>query len=236
MKKLLLSFLLFIPIPPAYSLTLSQLISESRALSLDNDSSGSSRYRFSDSQITQWINDAQRVSVLSTRPILRHYTFELALNTTYYSLPSDFLQLYRARIKNQRLDELSILALDKKGDKWEETTGQPTNYFVDFTSRTKIGMYPWPADSSSTGTVTVDYFSQAIDLSSAGDVPYNSITEMYPYHYALSYYAAARMCALDARTDLAAFYLQSFNQALQKMSEEAKSRPSYSPNLSPGPR
>ena len=94
--------------------------------------------------------------------------------------------------------------------------------------------YPFPADSSSTGTVKVEYFAQADDLDSDSDVPFNGVREFYSLHYILSYCAAARMAAIDGQVNLIPIYQQIYVQGLSRLASVALSRPSNSPSISPG--
>ena len=148
--------------------------------------------------------------------------------TTYYSLPADFLQMYRLTYKHETIQETTPEALDKQA-LWPETGQRPTHYFIQFASRTKVGMYPWPESSSSTGTVRFEYYATATDLTADAEEPYGGSVELDQYGYALAYYAAARMAAIDGRLDLAAFYLGEFRAGVDRMGREAKNRPSYRP-------
>lgn len=211
---------------PAHARTASQLQADARALGLD---SGSSRQRYTDARILVWLNEGQRMAVSDAKPIIKSASFELVVGATYYSLPTDFLQVYRVTLDNDVLDETTPEALDRQ-DRWQETGAEPTHYFIHWASRTKMGVYPWPESVSSTGTVRYEYYAQVTDLSAAGDVPFNSITELAPYHDALAYYAAARMTALDGRTDLAVLYMAEYRAGVERMGREARMRPVYRPS------
>jgi len=223
-----LKFFLFgflFAIPPAGALTLSQIQTEARILALDT---GSTRQRFSDSQITSFANDGQRIAVLTVKPLYKSFNFELVIGSTYYSLPTDFLQMHRLTYKNEMLTETTPEALDRS-TKWEEVSARPTNYFIHFASRTKVGVYPYPNSSTSTGTVKVEYFAQATDLAGSSDEPFNGVTELKGFHYGLAYFAAARMAMIDGRQDLAVMYMGEYRAFLDRMDKESKNRPSYRP-------
>ena len=225
--RILAAWLLCLAVlPDAQALTLAQIRTEARVLSLDN---GASRNRFADARILQFINEAQKIAATETKAIIRSTTFDLVSGTTYYSLPSDFLQMYRLSSDYQQLPEASPEMLDKSSN-WQETTGEPTHYFMNWSSRTKVGVYPFPDNTSSTTTIRYDYIAQATDLSSDSDTPFNSITEFTPYHYALAYFAAARMAAIDGRLDLATLYRAEFSAVVAKMAQESRARPSYRPS------
>lgn len=213
----------------AFALTLSQIRTEARVLALDN---GTTRRRFSDTRVNSFINEAQRSVVLEVRPILRSAQFELAAGTTYYSLPADFLQISRVTLDWQTLNETTPEAQDRASE-WQTVGAEPTHYYVHFASRTKLGFYPFPDTTRSTGTVRYEYWAQATDLSADADVPYNAISELTPYHYGLAQYAAARMAVIDGRNGSAGLYLAEFRASVERMKSEAKSRPSYRPGAAP---
>ena len=217
---------------PAHSLTLSELRTNTRLL-ISDSGTALSRLRFTDSQIDIFLNECQRESVAISWPLQQSVSLELVASTTYYSLPNTFLAIKRVTWRGRVLTERSPTNLDQTKE-WESIGGTPQNYFVNFASRTKIGIYPAPADSSSTGTIKVDYYSQANDLSASGDVPYDGIREFYPLHHILTYCAGARLAAIDGQSGIAALYLQIYNQNLARLANTAMARPSNSPSVTPG--
>lgn len=229
LNSLLLALLLFPGL--SHALTLSGLRSQARDLALDNGN----RLRFSTSTIDSFLNEGQRIAVIDTKAIVRSGQFELAVGTTYYSLPNDYYQMRRLTLRYLILNEVSPDYLDgRAGLTWETSSSLPTNYFIAFSSRTKIGFYPFPNNTSSTGTVRYEYFAQASDMSAITDEPFSGATEIDPYGYILAYYAAFRMAAIDGRADLAMLYRTEFYEGLDRMKREVLARPSYRPNIIPG--
>lgn len=230
MNALRIAFLLFGLASPARCLTLSDLRTQTRDLAIDNGS----RLRFSTTTIDTWLNEGQRVAVLDAKPIFKSANFELVAGTTFYSLPSDFLQMRRLSLRYLDLSEITQESLDNKvGLQWEVSGGLPTNYFISFASRTKVGFYPFPDTSSSTGTVRYEYYAQATNLSATTDEPFGGAAELDPYHYILAYYAASKIVAIDGRIDLAVFYRTEFLEGLERMKRESRNRPSYNPSAMP---
>ena len=217
---------------PIHALNFSDLRTNTRVL-ISDSGTATSRLRFTNSEINTFLNECQRESVAASWPIVKTTNIELAAGTTYYSIPNTALAVKRVTWRNRVLTERSIANLDGTKE-WETISGTPQNYFVTFASRTFIGIYPFPADSTSTGTVKVDFFAQADDLAADADIPYNGIREFYPMHHILSYCAAARMAAIDGQTGVAGLYLQIYNQLLGRLAAIALSRPSYSPSVTPG--
>lgn len=214
-------------IPPgsAHSLPLSEVRTEARKLSLD----AGTRQRFTNAQILAFINEGQRQAVVAAKPIVKSFEFQAAAGTTYYAMPSDFLQVTRVTYDYGILDEATPEALDRS-DEWQGVDGEPTHYFLHWATRTYIGLYPYP-DSSSTDTVRCEYYAQGTDLSSDTDVPFNGIRELYPYHYALAYFAAGMMASIDGRQDLAQLYFAQYASIVSRMEKEAMARPSYKPGV-----
>lgn len=214
----------------ARALSLADLRSRSRIMAIDNGT----RLRFSTATIDGLLNEGQKICILDAKPIIRSIQFELAVGTTYYALPGDYLQMRRLTLKFLELQEITPEAIaNKAGLSWETSQALPTNYFINFASRTNVGFYPVPGSSSSTGTVRLEYYAQETDLVASSDVPFNGIVEMQPYHDLLAYYAAYRMAAIDGRSDLAGLYRTEFYTGLERMKREALNRPSYRPGLSP---
>ena len=221
----LLSGLLLLA-PLAGALTLSEVRTEARTLALD---SGSTRQRFADARLTAWANEGQRQAVIEARPILKAGAFSLSAGSTYYTLPSDFLQMSRVTLDYALLPEKTPEMLDDETPGWQDdvSTSNPTNFYIDFSSRTLMGMHPVPTTTS--GIVRYEYYAQASALSADGDTPFNSITELIPYHYLLAYFTAARMAAIDGKASLATFYMAEFKAGIERMKMEAKKRPAQRP-------
>lgn len=228
---LILGLLIAFGSPPesAVALSLATLKTDARRLALDE---GATRQRFSSEQIGAWIHEAQEIAIEESRAILKSSQFELVSGTTYYDMPDDFMAMDRLTHDNETLYEVTPEALDRTS-RWIETGAEPTNYYINFASRTMVAFYPWPDSSSSTGTIRYSYWAQAADQADDETdedfIPYNGITELLPYHYGLSYYAAARMAIIDGRMDLANIYTAQWRASVEALKRSAKQRPSYRP-------
>lgn len=212
----------------AQALTLQQLISNSRTLALDGSSS--TRQRFTDSQITEFLNEGQREALTATRCLRQSMVFQLIPGTTYYSLPSNYLTMERLTIGSKYLQEMSPAALDGRSRAWENASGYPTYYFINFSSPALVGFAPWPAQSTDTDTVKMEYDVQATDMVNSADLPYNGVITMYDYHHALSYFAAAMMSAIEGQQARQAAYQTVYNGMVAAMSKRCLERPNYLPS------
>lgn len=214
----------------SHALTLTELRSQSRDLAIDNGT----RLRFLTSTVDNFLNEGQRIAILDAKPIIKSSTLELSVGSTYYSLPTDFFQMRRLTLRYLELEEATPESIaNRAGLSWENSTGLPTNYFINFASRTKVGFYPWPDSVSSTGTVRYEYFASPTALSASSDEPFGGDAELDQYHYLLAYYAAYRMAMIDGRQDLGVLYRTEFYEGLERMKREALARPAYRPSAMP---
>ncbi len=220
-------FLVLLSPAPAGAITLSTIRSDCRVYVKDT---GATRQRYSDAILLRFINEGQKDVNQQLWPIQKSYSFPLVSGTTYYSTPADFLHVLRLTRDFDVLDEKSPKALDKNGE-WEIVGGLPQSYFVNFSSRSKIGFYPFPESSASTGTVRMDYVAQVADLAADSDTPYNSILELQPYGHLLSFYCAYRAALIDGQMDMGQAYFAEYQRGLARMSEDATARPAYKPGV-----
>lgn len=225
--KTLLLLLLFCP--SVNALTSSGIRSDVR--SLITDGSGT-RQRFSEVELNNWINEGQRLADVKTLCIYQAYSFSLSTGTTYYSLPTDFLQIRRVTRDFLALQELTPAGLDGRSAEWENQSGLPTYYFLNFSSRTKIGFAPFPLTTADLGTIKVEYMAYSTALSTTTDgVPFNGVTEFYSYHPALSFYAAYKASMVDERDNKSKVFLDSFNALTDLMKQRCVERPNYNPQM-----
>jgi len=230
--RVILSAAILLLVGPLHALTLQDLRNRSRELTLDTGP----RVRFSTGTIDAYLNQGQRIAVTDSKPIRKSLAFNSLVGTTYYALPSDFMQVERLTYQYLELPEITPIALSNKaGRKWEIVQAFPTHYFIDFATRTKVGLYPVPG-AGSTDTVRIEYYAQATDMSGASDQPFNAIAELRPYHFMLAFYAAYRMAAIDGRSDLAALYRTEFYEGITRLRREGINRPSYRPGAHPAIR
>lgn len=156
--------------------------------------------------------------------------FQLVPGTTYYSLPTNYLAIQRVTIGSKWLSQMSEAALDGRSRGWEASSGYPTYYFVSISSRGLVGFAPWPATSSDTDTVKVQYDIQSNDLVNGTDIPFNGVNELVQYHYGLPYYAASIMSAIDGQSARSTSYMQIFQLAAAAMTKECNDMPGYRPS------
>lgn len=208
--------------------TLSQLRGDVRLLVRDT---GSSRNRFSNAQIDALLNEAQRIAASRSYCVHKSTTFYLLTGTTYYATKSDFLAVRRLTRDWQELKEMTPAALDGRTRTWGEVSGLPVYYFVNFASRSQVGFSPFPAVSTDTGTIRMDYYALPASMDADAAEPFDSIGELTPFHQAPTYYAAGILAAVDGDKPQSDLYIAMFEAVLKVMSDKCSDRPNYNPSF-----
>lgn len=208
--------------------TLTQLISDSRILVLDGSSA--TRQRFNDSVYTNLLNNGQRDSLTQSRCIRQSMSFTLVPGTTYYPLPTNYLTMERLTIGSKYIQEMSPAALDGRSRGWESASGYPTYYFINWSSPTMVGFAPWPAASTDTDTIKMEYDVQANDMSAGTDVAYNGIPTLTDYNQALTYYVAFILSSVEGQEARMKTYQSMYASELAMMAKLCLARPAYMPS------
>lgn len=210
------------------ALTLGEIRTDVRSLITDGQGT---RQRFSDSELNNWINEGQRVTDAATLCTYKKLTFDLQIGVTYYNLPSDFLDIIRVTRTFLSLQELTPAGLDGRSAEWENQSGLPTYYFINFSSRTRIGFAPFPMLSSDTETIRVEYRAYNPTMTSDSDIPFGGIVEFFPFHYSLTYYAAFKASMVDERDNKSKVFMESYTSMNKLMKDQCISRPNYRPQM-----
>lgn len=213
-----------------HSATLAQLIQTARVLALDAGST--TRQRFSNQEITDFLNDAQSDSVAQTQPLQSSRQFQLVPGTTYYPLPDDYLAMARVTIAQLYMQEASPAALDGRSRGWPQASGYPVYYFINWSSPTVVGFTPWPAQASDTATIRMDYFQNAAEMVNATDQPFNGVPKLLNFHQGLAYYAAAMMLTNSGHQSMVQAYLAEYQANMAGLKIRAMQRPNYLPSSS----
>lgn len=232
MKRIKLFLCVFIfSIGVSNALTLSQINTEVRVRIKDTFVG---RQRYTDQQLTNLINEAQRDVINNTWVISKSFSFSTLAGTTYYAIPTDLIAMQRVTSANLNIPEVTLIKLD--GDNgnaaWETFTGTyPQYYFQDYSKSNQIGIYPFPTDVNSTTTIKIIYSSQGTDLVSSSDVPFNGELRYYPYHDLLIFYPAYRVYLIEGENDKATIYRQEYESRLTVMEQAIGKKPNYVPGM-----
>ena len=236
-KKKVFSFIFFLTClaPRAHSLALSQLLTEIRVRIKDTSTS---RQRYTDTQLTNLINEAQRDVVNVTWPIESTQTFVTVAGTAYYALNTDMIVISRVTSASTVLPETTLIQLDSVNGSspWSTLSGTfAQNYFIDrsqhSSSQDMIGIYPIPKDNKSTTTITVYYYQQSLDVAVSTDVPFHNIARLQTYDDLLVYYPSAIVYTIEGEADKSKAYMDLYTARLQNMYQAIGKKPNYLPSF-----
>jgi hypothetical protein len=232
---------------PAQALTLAQVRTEVRRAIRDNPAD-SSRYRYSDAVLLDFINEAQREVVNMTWLAEKTTTYVLSARTSYYVLPDDYLAVTQAYFRYPGGDTIELDELSQKGlydtmPGWESESGSPVNYWVSNATNPsvsnptpmRISYIPVPT-TQSTGTVTLWYLQQVADLANDTDVPFDGRRTVYPYHMGIVYHVVTRIKLIEGKADEAQLYQVMFTNSVGISNDRMGRRPNYTPSMMGGKR
>ena len=228
----------------AHGLTLSDIETQIRR-NLRDTSTDTSLQRYSDAVIDSLINEAQRDVVNQTWCLDASTGVVLTVNTTFYYLPTDLIAVKSARFTDSSnntyvLEEKNERSFRQNNPDWQKQTGKPVNYFVrdatDTATAYQVAYYPIPGAVSSTGTVNIEYYSQATDLDDDTDVPFDGKRFMYPYHEVLVFYPTYRLKMTEGQTNDATLYFQVYKTGIDAIMSKLNSKPNWSPSFGVAPK
>lgn len=231
MKKIvLLTGLLFIS-SNLFALTKSQLISEIRLLVNDNPTE-TSRYRWTDLQISTFINIAQQEINGVNWCLKTRTTLTLTAGVTEYILPTDFFAMERVYYDNDVLKEISLSKLDDIDSMWlKSSTGTPSYYYVRIGTVTWLGLYPAPDNRKD---FDIYYYQIPANLDTNSLEPFNNLPRLRPYHHLITLWVAYYCMLQEGRLNSATQYYTLYNAGLKNMREIMNLTPNFYPNISGG--
>lgn len=239
-KKFLQAFFfVFVLAAPCFSLTLNDLRFQVRRNIQDTPATQDQRV-YGDTILNAMINDVQREIVNIVHPLTNTTTLTLVAGTTYYQLPTDYIDATQAvwthsSNEKTRLYQISERVLVQQNPDYENHGGPPSQYMVrdsTYTATTLQMIFIPVPDSTSTGTVRVDYFSQVTDLSLGSDIPFNNLSQLYPYHNAIVFGVVARLKMKEGDAQGAALYQGLYEKAVKIMGDRLGERFDYNPGVS----
>lgn len=228
-RRLFVALTLLLAPLTCHALTVGDIIDRSRLLLRDNFSQAT-RQRFSNSQLIDWINDAQREANSFAWVLQSSYTVALIGGTTEYAMPSDFQATWRVIYKNKKINQTSLNQLDAESINWRTVSGEVNSYYLYLTSTPVIGFYPAPVNTS-TGTAIIYYLQQPTELTSTTQTPWNGWTQLAPYHSGLSYFVAYRGLWTVGDVELADRYLAEWQQFIAAMKQGLMQAPDFNPGF-----
>lgn len=219
----------------SFAKTLAELRSDLR---ININDTRSDRPRYSNATLNQLLNDAQDVVVNATWLSLKTTSYVLSRGTTYYNLPSDYLAAQQVDFANVsgviNLEEQSLKALANYNISWRTQGGKPAYYYVDASSSTTnliVSFIPIPNSATSTGTVTMQYFSSISSMTADTDVPFNNKSNLETYDDIIVFYATIRIKGIERKFDDANFYTTLYTAMLSDMRSRLGMMPNYKPGI-----
>lgn len=180
--------------------------------------------RYSDTIIDAIINEAQRAVINETWAENSFSTTTLVSGSTYYTLPSTCIKVWRVTVDGASLPELDLKQLDAdNGNTNWSSTGTATSYFYDPSSNTVIGLQPFPNSSGS--LLNIFCYKLPTDLSSDSDIPFDSDPRLYVYHDLLVYYASFRLLIIEDKVQEAQAYGALYTAGIQMMNLNVGNKP-----------
>jgi len=233
MYRYVAAFLFFILgfLPLAEAATLDDLRSQVRIVLRDTSTL---RPRFTDAQLTTFLNQAQEQVNVAGWGNVKSTSTALAVGTTYYTLPSDFIVATRVTKDRKNLKEITLIERDAatNNSDWEGTGGTPTAYFIDPAQPESIGVYPWPNSTSALGTLKVYYVAQPTAMAITTDEPFNGVNKLQEYTSLLVYHVAYRLLLTEGETAKSEYYRKEYEYGVMNMRERVGSKPNYNPGVS----
>lgn len=220
--------------PYSFGATLSEMRTEIRRNLRDTDST---RQKYTDSQLLDFINQAQREIVTATWLSEETSSYMLTQRTTYYLLPDTAIAVKYVDFRKSgsnviALQQETIESLKNGNINWQFISGSPVYYYIEKSSANRhlISYIPIP-NATSTGTVTIRYVNRVDDLSSDSSVPFNNKLHLYPYHNTIVYYVSFRLKAIENKFNEAKFYNDLYIGSLSAMLDRIRALPDYSPGM-----
>ena len=157
-------------------------------------------------------------------------------------MPTDVIAVHQAYFTDisgqlSELDEVLQRSFYDKDPNWDRSAGAPSEYWISHSSQPqgqnsaplKISYIPIPTYSS-TGTVTLWYYSQVPDLSADSDVPFENRRNLYQHHIVIVYHAVSRIKVIEGRMDEAGIYQKFYENSVLLLQSKMGQAPNYNPS------
>ncbi len=242
MRRLFLAALLYLSPVVGYSLTLAEIETQVRYNVHDTGEVG--RQIYTDAVLDTIINEVQREINSMTWAVEASSSITTVASTAFYALPTNLIAPVRvtytdsASVITSLMEESERSVIENMPDFQRNSVGKPTRYFIrqkktSGATQLEAGLIPLP-NSSSTGTLTMDYVVQTTDLSSDSDIPFNGLRYLYPYHMTIVYGVTLRLKLIESKADEAEAYASLFDRNVQVMKDNIGRMPNFHPSASPG--
>lgn len=205
---------------------------------------------FDNFQIIEFLNEAQQEILMGSHCLQQTMQFQLIPGTTYYPMPPNYTVIERVTVGSKSIPQMTPAALDSQSLGWENASGYPNRYFINFSSRDLVGFAPWPQFATDTDTVKIDYdvvadtitYPFAIPFGIGinpnlypNQIPYNGVNEVAEYRHALAYWAASMIEQAEGKQALASSYMGVFTAVATQLRMKCRDLTNYRPSASGTP-
>lgn len=241
MKKLFLLTIALFLCSESYCLNLLDAKAEVRRFIKDTATSASLQ-RYSEDDLNGLFNEAIRDVVTATWCLESSTEQLLSVGTTYYPLISDLINIKMVKFRDstgrtRELTERSYKALRQNNPDYERISGPPMEYIIRASTSTsyysQIAFLPI-ATTSSTGTVIIDYYKQATDITADSAILLDGDYNLIPYHKAVVYDVVSKIKLIEGDISGAAAFSALYEETIKNMNSRLGERPNFNPGLSAG--
>ncbi len=234
MKSLRLLWFSVLLCLPSYvsALTLSDMRTEVRR-SVRDTSSITNLRRYSDTVLTTFINEGQRVISYRTGIVTDSSPVVLSSGVNFVAVPTNFINAFRVTWSTAtnstcceiNLPELDLRQLDEDNgntDWTSSTASTPSNYYMIYSQTARVFVHPIPQTN---GYVKMYFYALPADLSSDSDIPFDSSLRLYIYHDLIAYYVIARILTIEGIAEEAAYYTQLYEMGIAEINQKFGRKP-----------
>ncbi len=191
-------------------------------------STDSSKQHWTDSEINDYINIAQKRIASLTWCQQNYYDLSISSHFAVYTVTDTVFTITRVTIDNKAIEETTLQKLDAGNSEWDVnvTSAEPTEYYIFQSTGTnmKIGFYPPPDQNY---TARIYYYEIASDMTSDSDIPFRGIKQDEPYHYLICLWVSAQLSAIDDRPNMAKYYMSLYQFQISNMVRDLGYKPNY---------
>ncbi len=185
----------------------------------EDTSTTASKQRWSNTVLNTRINEIHKAICVRTKCIRSRITVDtITAGTAEYAMPSIFINAIAAYILDSASDWLPLVKktekeLDMYDRNWRDTSGDPASHF--YRRREYVGLYPNPSVTRASA-LRVDFYRLPDDFSADTDVPYESVTEYFPFHRLIAV-KAARQSLPKGDTEGKLLLTREFEKGIREM-------------------
>lgn len=186
----------------------------------------------------QLLNQAQREMIQEARADVDTHEFSIVVNTSEYTLPSDFLTYGKEQPwfednngSTHKLTVVDVGWMDMVFPGWRNTTNpsKGTPDYIVMIGENKIHLYPTP---NKTGDVHIPYIPDPDELEEFEDTIFNDRQDLNRFAMGLVYKIASSYL-LPRAPQLGQLYEERYRDELHRMRRHIRTNPQHYPTVRP---